>query len=103
MRIAVYAETSLLEAIARDPSLKDSYVSSYSFHFVLGKGDEPPAPVEGKWCCGEFELKLPSRDTAVMHAQKALNLEAAQQARYYQERLANLLALTYDAAEGSAE
>ena len=69
MRIAVYAETSLLEAIARDPSLKDSYVSSYSFHFVLGKGDEPPAPVEGKWCCGEFELKLPSRDTAVMWAQ----------------------------------
>lgn len=103
MRIAIYAETPLLEAIARDPSLKDSYISSYSLQVVLGKGDEPPPCVEGKWFCGEFELKLPSRDVAIRHAQKAINAEAALAARHYQERIANLLALTYDAAEGSAE
>lgn len=101
MRIAVYAETSLLEAIARDPSLKDAYVSSYAFQFVVDKGDGALPRLEGKWFCGEFEPKLPSRDAAIRHAQKALNLEAAQQARYYAERIANLLALTYDAAEGS--
>ena len=90
MKIAIYAETSALEAIALDRDT--NYLGSYSFQFVLG---EMPRP-EGKWFCGEFELKLPSRDTAVMWAQKALQAEAGSMAKYYEERIAKLLAITWE-------
>lgn len=93
MKIKVFAETSLLEQIALGQSL--DYLTSYSFTFVLG---DKPRP-EGKWFCGEVELKLPSRDQAVMWAQKALEKEAARTAAYYADRLAKLLAITWESGK----
>lgn len=93
MKVAVYLETSTLERIALEGKL--SYASQYSFHFVF----DDAAPPEGKWFAGEFELKLPSRDQAVMWAEKALRKEAALSEAYYKDRLAKLLALTWEAPQ----
>ena len=90
MKIAIYAETSLLEQIAKGQSL--DYVSVYSFQVVLGNR-EPP---KGKFCCGEFTLKLPSRDQAVSMAHAALQAEAFAIAKDYEERIKNLLSLTWE-------
>ena len=90
MKIAIYAETSLLESIALGHDLK--YASIYSLHVVLGDAARP----EGMWLCGEMELNLPSRDIAVQWAAKAIQLEAIRQAMYYEERLAKLLSLTWE-------
>lgn len=93
MKVAVYLETSTLEQIALEGKL--TYVSQYGFHLVFD-GNTPP---EGKWFAGEFELKLPSRDQAVMWAEKALKKEAALSEAYYKERLSKLLALTWEGGE----
>lgn len=91
MKVAVYFETSLLERIATEgESLK--WISPYALHLVFDDAERP----SGKWFAGEFELKLPSRDQAVMRAEKALRAEAGAVATMYEERLAKLLSLTWE-------
>lgn len=93
MKVAVYLETSTLERIALEGKL--TYVSQYSFQLVF----DGNTPHEGKWFAGEFELKLPSRDQAAMWAEKALRKEAALSEVHYKDRLAKLLALTWEAPQ----
>ena len=92
MKVAVYFETSLLERIATEgESLK--WISPYALHLVFDDAERP----QGKWFAGEFELKVPSRDAAVMWAEKAIRAEAAQAQEIFKGRLARLLALTWEA------
>lgn len=91
MKIAIYAETPLLEQIAKGQSL--DYLTIYSFQVLLGDR-EPP---KGKFCCGEFTLEFPSRNQAVSMAHAALQAEAFEIAKDYEDRIKNLLALTWEA------
>lgn len=91
MRVRVYLTTSGLENVANGDSL-----SAYNFSFYIESDYAFEHPPEGRWFAGEFELKLPSRDTAVMWTEKALRAEAAVVAKGYEERLAKLLALTWE-------
>ena len=97
MKISIYAETSLVEQIALGHDL--AYISPYYFQFVVDTGErEAPCPRD-KIFCGEVELKLPSRDAAVMIAQRAIQAEAAAQALYYETRLSKLLAITWEGSK----
>ncbi len=91
MIVKIYAQTSLLEKIALDRSL--DYVGSYEFEFVVG---EDKKSASNAWSCGEFELLLPTRDQAVMIAQRAIQAEAASMEKYYADRLSKLLAITWE-------
>jgi hypothetical protein len=98
VKVRIYLETGGLEHIALG---RRHSMWSGNFTIVLEEpdGSFQEDHCEGKWFAGEFEVKLPSRDTAVMWAEKGIRRDQAEMNRLYDERVAKLLALTWEAPE----
>lgn len=98
MRVRIYLETTGLEHIALG---REHTMWSGNLTLVLESPDGvfEESHCEGKWFAGEFELKLPTRDTAVMWAERGIRREQAIVNTHFEERVKKLLALTWEAPE----
>lgn len=94
MKIRIYLDTGGLEHIAHG---RPEQMWSGNFIVRLPQYDGTwPDDCDDRWPFGEFELKLPSRDTAVMWAERELRKEQVTLNHFFEERISKLLSLTWE-------